>query len=127
MYTSSHICGIIVYKLMSKEVIMNKEIEKYLTDIVTSYAEFAGRRNSSDPSDRIETFKNALSFSFGTKYIKVMSKTSVHSFIVNTDNDAKFKKGDILMAASWAAPARNFARGNVFNATNASVSWTGAS
>ena len=37
----------------------------------------------------------------------------VWGFVVNTDNDKKFKKGDILKAAGYAAPARNFARGNI--------------
>jgi hypothetical protein len=41
-------------------------------------------------------------------------------------DDAKFKKGDILMAASWNAPARNFARGNVLDKTFDRVRWTGA-
>ena len=41
----------------------------------------------------------------GKKYIKVMTKSSVHSFIVDTEEDEKFKRCDILMAAGWSAPA----------------------
>lgn len=41
---------------------------------------------------------------------------SAHSFIVmNEKPGSKFKLGDILMAASWRAPAKNFSRGNIFN------------
>lgn len=63
----------------------------------------------------------------GSKYLKVLAgdrHKSVHSFIV-IKPDAKFKFGDILMAASWAAPARNFSRGNVLNVENFSVRWSG--
>ena len=72
-------------------------------------------------------FKNGIDHVCGSKYIKVTrsnNQTSVHSFIVNIHNDKKFKYGDILKAASWNAPARNFARGNIFE--NYKVKWTGA-
>jgi hypothetical protein len=46
-------------------------------------------------------------------------------FVVNTDNDKKFKKGDILKAAGYAAPARNFPRGNILEG-GYTVRWTGA-
>ena len=67
----------------------------------------------------------------GSKYIKVISSTrgssSVCAFDVNTDSDKKFKFGDILKPAGWAAPARNFARGNVFEEDGfRCVRWTGA-
>ena len=69
-------------------------------------------------------FKNAIDHSCGSKYTKVMINGSVHSFIVNIYNDKKFKYGDILKAASWKTPARNFARGNIFEEYK--VRWTGA-
>ena len=72
-------------------------------------------------------FKNGIDHICGSKYIKVIrtdNQTSVHSFIVNIHNDKKFKYGDILKAASWNAPARNFARGNVFGEYK--TRWTGA-
>ena len=73
-------------------------------------------------------FKAGLSHKCGSKYIKVTKnlgdQTSVHSFIVNTHDDKKFNYGDILKAASWKAPARNFSRGNIFGEYK--VKWTGA-
>ena len=71
-------------------------------------------------------FKNGIDHICGSKYIKVIrrdNQTSVHSFIVNIHDDKKFKYGDILKASSWNAPARNFARGNVFE--NYKVRWVG--
>ena len=62
----------------------------------------------------------------GQKYIKVITGNSVHSFIVNTEEDAKFKRGDILMAAGWKAPARNFSRGNILEGKFGKTTWTGA-
>ena len=72
-------------------------------------------------------FKNGIDHVCGSKYIKVTrsdNQTSVHSFIVNIYDDDKFKYGDILKAASWKSPARNFARGNIFEEYK--VKWTGA-
>jgi hypothetical protein len=72
-------------------------------------------------------FKNGIDHICGSKYIKVIrrdNQTSVHSFIVNIYDDDKFKYGDILKASSWNAPARNFARGNIFE--NYKIRWTGA-
>ena len=66
----------------------------------------------------------------GSKYIKITTGGSVWGFIVNTKNDKKFKYGDLLKAAGYNAPARNFARGNVIDDTVEdlrvkSVRWTG--
>ena len=60
----------------------------------------------------------------GSKYIKIISNCSVTAFIVKTDKDKKFKKGDILFPAGWAAPARNKARGNILDG-NYPINWTG--
>ena len=62
----------------------------------------------------------------GSKYIKISTRKggSAWGFIVKTDTDKKFKKGDILKCAGWAAPARNAARGNVLEG-NYPINWTG--
>jgi len=58
----------------------------------------------------------------GSKYVKLINKGSVWGFVVKKDGD-KFKRGDILKPASWAAPATNKARGNIFE--EYTVQWTG--
>jgi len=73
-----------------------------------------------------EEYADDLSYTTGSKYIKVTSKNSVSAFVVNTTTDKKFSFGDILKPAGWAAPARNFARGNVLDRTFNHVRWTGA-
>ena len=99
----------------------------------------------------IAEFNEKITFKVGNKYIKVfsarfkMSDTrmrlmkeeiipkmskyhqeggSVWGFVVNTDKDKKFKKGDILKAAGYAAPARNKARGNILDG-GYTINWTG--
>lgn len=63
----------------------------------------------------------------GSKYIKLIRDGYVWGFIVKVDNDKKFARGDILKAAGYNAPARNFARGNVFSGYGPNaVRWTGA-
>ena len=71
-----------------------------------------------------EEYVNSFEVKHGSKYIKILSNRSATAFIVGTDEDKKFKKGDILMAASYAAPARNGARGNVLDG-NYPINWTG--
>ena len=74
----------------------------------------------------IAEFDEGLSYKTGSKYIKITrERGGVWGFVVNIDNDKKFKKGDILKAAGYAAPARNFARGNIL-AGGYTVRWTGA-
>jgi len=59
----------------------------------------------------------------GKKYIKVVQDTGVFCFIAKEDFK-HFKKGDILKAAGWNAPALNSPRGNVLKG-NYPIQWTG--
>lgn len=73
-----------------------------------------------------EEWVASLGYKVSSKYIKVFVNGSVHSFVI-IGKDTKFKIGDILKAASWNTPARNFARGNVLVPSSyEQVSWTGA-
>ena len=59
----------------------------------------------------------------GKKYIKIVQDTGVFCFIAKEDFK-HFKKGDILKAAGYNAPALNSARGNVLTG-NYMIQWTG--
>jgi hypothetical protein len=101
---------------------MKTEMNELLEAIKADYM-FASC--NTDVSKRMtKEFNDSLSYKVGKKYIKVLHDRSVWGFVVNVDNDVKFKKGDILKAAGWSAPARNQARGNIV-AGNYSVQWTG--
>ena len=117
-----------------KEMIMNNEMTALIENIKTDYFNWTtrcagakGRTTLSDTNkDMIARFNDKIKFKVGNKYIKVFSEgSSVWGFVVNTDNDKKFKKGDLLKAASYSAPARNFARGNILEGGYRST-WTGA-
>jgi len=75
------------------------------------------------PTNEIRTvmyneYKDGLSYKAGSKYVKVISdRGGVKMFIVAVDGTKGFKRGDILKPASWASPATNFARGNIFDAS----------
>ena len=58
----------------------------------------------------------------GKKYIKIVQDTGVFCFIAKEDFK-HFKKGDILKAAGYNAPALNSARGNVLTG-NYPIQWT---
>ena len=79
--------------------------------------------------DMVNDYSDNLRYTVGSKYIKVINSAHnsdcVEAFVVNTENDKKFRFGDILKPAGWATPARNFPRGNVLERTFERVSWTG--
>ena len=74
--------------------------------------------------DMVNDFVNGWTIKIGSKYIKLTAKNSAWGFVVNTDDDKKFKKGDLLKCAGFSAPARNAARGNVLDG-GFSINWMG--
>ena len=68
-------------------------------------------------------YKDGFKTIVGQKFIKITNGNGVKAFIVKQD-DGKFKMGDILKPASWRAPAKNSARGNVLEG-NYAIQWTG--
>lgn len=98
------------------------EVFNDLNTALNAYANHLRSTYGNDPENY------TVEFDEGSKYIKVISvcrgSRSSHSFIV-VKPDAKFKFGDILKAASWKAPAKNFARGNVLEGTFKNTRWCG--
>lgn len=72
---------------------------------------------------QLKEYESKTRVDIGRKFIKVVQERSVFAFIVKEDTD-KFKKGDILKAAGYNAPAQNAARGNVLTG-NYYINWTG--
>jgi len=115
---------------MAIQYVPDEQIQAYIQKAMDDYATWG-------KGDNID--KLSFSYEVGSSYIKIISNswgnTSVHSFIVNKVKPGQRYKsrikdlvrvGDILMAASWKAPAMNFARGNIFELDNLDrVPWTG--
>ena len=96
------------------------------SDLGSRYdGETDSRRKIKD--DMISEYNREISYSDGSKYVKIVTGNSVWGFVVRVHNDKKFRFGDILKPAGWKTPARNFARGNVVDGNFGGVSWTGAS
>jgi len=92
--------------------------------MIADYGDWADKR--SEIALRMwDEYADNFSVSYNKKYVKISVNNSVSAFVVAVDNDIKFKKGDILKPAGWKAPARNFARGNVFDG-GYEIRWTGA-
>ena len=118
---------------------MREEIEKVLEARREDYKRWSGRCAQHETSARYidiksemeDNYCNGLEVSEGSRYWKIVgsngggSQRSVKGFIVKA-GDKKFREGDMLKAAGWAAPARNFARGNVLDGRGVNeVRWTG--
>lgn len=96
----------------------------YLDHIAGDYCNW--NKNETEIGARMrEEFILSLRVDVGTKYAKIVAKNGAHSFIVMKDTKM-FKRGTILKAASWNAPATNFSRGNVFDRNFFRITWTGA-
>lgn len=109
---------------------MNAAVSELIEKIRVDYFRFLSRMGDGpEPSpfaqQQMDNFYNDIEVAPGSKYIKIIRERCVWGFIVNTDNDKKFKRGDILKAAGWAAPARNKARGNILEKDFSWVQWTG--
>ena len=117
---------------------MRNEIEKVLEAMREDFRRSSGRCASHDESahSRIkdemeENYCNGLKVEENRRYWKIIgsngggSSISVNGFICKA-GDKKFREGDMFKAAGWAAPARNFARGNVLDGTGLNnARWTG--
>ena len=100
-------------------------IENIKEDYLNWTTRCGGRELSDINKTMIAEFNEKLTYKTGSKYIKVFTEGgSVWGFVVNTENDKKFRKGDILKAAGYAAPARNGARGNIIDG-GYTIRWTG--
>lgn len=97
---------------------MQNELNTFIDTIKADYASW------SDNKDSIERFNSSINVIDGKKFIKISASGGAHSFICKEDGP-QFKRGDILKAASWATPAKNFARGNII-VGGYKVRWTGA-
>ena len=116
---------------------MREAIEKVLETMRKDYIRWSdssklfNRERSRLNDEMIENYCNGLRVEENRRYWKITStngsgtQRSVSGFIVKA-GDKKFLEGDMLKAAGWAAPARNFARGNVLDETGLNnARWTG--
>lgn len=108
---------------------MQKQIQELLEAIKQDYIGWGGSsKNDSVKQQMAKEFCEGLDYSEGKKYIKITktlgaNQRSVWGFIVKEDGP-KFRKGDILKAASWQAPALNSPRGNILDG-GYTIRWTG--
>ena len=87
------------------------------------WSTLGGKELTGYSKEQVENWDSKTSVRNGKKYIKIVQENGVFCFIVKEDFK-HFKKGDILKAAGFNAPALNSARGNVLTG-NYPIQWTG--
>jgi len=87
------------------------------------WSTLGGKELTGYSKEQVDNWDSKTSVRNGKKYIKIVQDTGVFCFIAKEDFK-HFKKGDILKAAGYNAPALNSARGNVL-AGNYPIQWTG--
>lgn len=112
-----------------------KNLDLYINHILNDYKAFMNPDNRTGEVAKQVALEMIDQFQVevvkGSKYLKIVTskkngnQRSVHSFICIRDM-GKFTSGDILKPASWAAPAKNFARGNLFQGDFSKIRWMGA-
>ena len=109
-------------------------IDVVVTKLSENYADYSKRSNDREQythnvgkvwQDWYDQYNDDCVASVGRNYIKISYDNSVVGFIVINENDKKFEVGDLLKAASWRSPARNFKRGNVMTELPETIQWTG--
>jgi hypothetical protein len=111
----------VIVKDASKSVLSG--LGKMKAAMIADYAKFMVP-DTDNKKKMNANYADTFDIRYGKKYIKIVCDNSVAAFVVGVDNDKKFKKGDILKPAGWAAPARNAARGNVLDG-GYPINWTG--
>ena len=92
-------------------------------DYISMSTGYGKRELTGYSKEQADNWDNKTKVSMGKKYVKIVQDTGVFCFVVKEDFK-HFKKGDILKAAGYNAPALNSARGNVLTG-NYYIQWTG--
>jgi hypothetical protein len=92
-------------------------------DDYVKWSTIGGKELTGYSKEQVDNWDSKTKIKNGKKYIKIVQDTGVFCFIVKEDFK-HFKKGDILKAAGYNAPALNSARGNVL-AGQYPIQWTG--
>ena len=98
---------------------MNQKAIDYLdgNPIVKKFIDEVNKKRSEHYSNIGLSKESDLVIEIGNKFIRLWQGTSCWGFISRVDGDLKgspIKKGDLLKAASWKAPAKH-ARGNIMD------------
>ena len=105
---------------------LNEGIKNLMAGAKADYVKWStlgGKELSGYSKEQVDNWDSKTSVRPGKKYIKIVQENGVFCFIVK-ENFKHFKKGDILKAAGFNAPALNSPRGNVLTG-NYPIQWTG--
>jgi|TARA_R110000824_G_scaffold32908_3_gene106101 hypothetical protein len=109
---------------MTRQTKSADTLEKGITHMIEAMQEDYRAWNGDANNWQTVEYRDGFTVGTGRKYARVVNQNTVKAFVVLTDTDKKFQRGDILKPAGYAAPARNSARGNVLRG-GYEINWTG--
>lgn len=114
-------------KVKETATTLDEGVKNMMSGAKEDYIRWSTRNGKEELSgyskEQVEQWDAKTKITEGKKYIKIVQDTGVFAFVVK-DDFKQFKKGDVLKAAGYNAPALNQARGNVLTG-NYPIQWTG--
>ena len=114
-------------KVIATAKTLDEGVKNMMAGAKDDYIQMSTRNGQTEltgySKEQVDLWDSKTRVSSGKKYIKIVQDTGVFAFVVKEDFK-HFKKGDILKAAGYNAPALNSARGNVLTG-NYYIQWTG--
>lgn len=101
---------------------MKAELDTLIEAIVDDFRKFPDHNGDKRSEESVKNFRDGISISEGSKYIRIETGSTVWGFINKNNNN--FNPGDIFKPKNWKTPTLNRSRGNILSGKYY-IKWSG--